>query len=105
MHENYRKYQRYSIFARATITRRDEESPERLAAQVITISQGGMGFYTDVLFEKATPVSVKLLIDAPEGMDVLEGKIASVNSQGDNYFTGIAFDREISYDRFVEFIG
>ena len=105
MHENFRRYQRYSIFAKATITRRDEESPERLAAQVITISQGGMGFYTDVLLEKATPVSVQLLLDTPEGMNVLDGRIASVQSQGDNYFTGIAFDREISYDRFVEFIG
>jgi hypothetical protein len=105
MIKNYRRYQRYSICVRAVITRRDEGSPERLTAQVNTISQGGMGFYTSVLLEKATPVSVELMFDSPEGPDILEGKIASVCSQGNDYFTGIAFDTDISHDRFVELIG
>ncbi|MCL5022657.1 MAG: PilZ domain-containing protein [Nitrospirae bacterium] len=108
MFENFRRYQRYSISAGAVIRRQDAGSPERLTAQVTTISQGGMGFYTDVPMEKATPVSIELLFHpfgAAAGNDVLQGRIASVCSQGNDYYVGIAFDREISYDRFVEIIG
>jgi hypothetical protein len=101
MHENYRRYQRYSVSARALLTRRDTGSPERLTTQVITISQGGMGFYASTPLEKTTPVSIELLIGNP-GLEILDGKIASICSQGDNYFIGIAFDREIPYERFVE---
>ncbi len=102
---NYRKYKRYSICAKAVLTKQGEESPERLTVQVNTISQGGMGFYTTVLLEKATPVSVELMVESPAGPNVLEGRIASICSQGDDYFTGIAFNNDISYDRFVGLIG
>lgn len=105
MFKDYRKYQRYSILASAKITRLDEGSQESLTAQVSTISQGGMGFYAATFLEKATPVAVEFLVDALQGIGVLEGKIASVCSQGNDYFVGIAFDREISYDRFVTIIG
>lgn len=107
MFENYRRYQRYSIFARAVIRRRDAGSPEEMTARVATISQGGMGFYTGVLMEKTTPVSVELLLDtvSETAKGVLEGRIASVCRQEKDYFVGIAFDREISYDRFMELIG
>jgi len=81
--------------------------PEGLSAQVTTISQGGIGFYTKVPLEKSTPVSVELLLHPSQGMkkDSIEGRIASVSSQGNDYYVGIAFDREISYDHFVELIG
>jgi hypothetical protein len=106
--ENFRKYPRYSISAKAVIRRLDAEKSEGLTTQVTTISQGGMGFYTEVFMEKATPVSIELLFDVLErkkDRDVLEGRIASICSQGSDYFVGIAFDKEISYDRFVEIIG
>ena len=101
MYENYRRYQRYSVSASALLTRRDTHSPERLTTQVTTISQGGMGFYASTPLAKTTPVSIELLIGNP-GLEILDGKIASICSQGDNYFIGIAFDREIPYERFVE---
>jgi len=104
MYENYRRYQRYSISARALITPRDIGSPETLTTQVTTISQGGMGFYADVPLRKNTPVTVELLIGRP-GMEILEGKIASICLEGNNYFVGIAFDRDISYERFIEIFG
>lgn len=80
-------------------------SPEKLNVRVNTISQGGMGFYTDVFLEKATAVSVELMVDSPEGPDIFEGTIASVSSQGNDYFTGIAFNKNISYDRFIGIVG
>jgi hypothetical protein len=57
--------------------------------------------------EKATPVSVELLFHSPAGTgkDILVGRVASVSSHGKDFFVGIAFDSEISYDRFVEIIG
>ncbi len=108
MFENFRRYPRYSVCAVAIIKRRDAGSPEELDTRVTTISQGGMGFYSSVPMEKATPVLVELLFHAPEGItrkDVLEGKIASISAQGKDYYVGIAFDREISHDRFAEIIG
>ena len=104
MYKHYRRYQRYSVNARALITRQDESSPEKLTAQVNTISQGGMGFYADVLLKKTTPVTVELLIGAL-GTDILKGRIASVCSQGKDYFVGVSFDNEIAFDRFIEIIG
>lgn len=106
MFENYRRYQRYSVSAKAVIRRQAGESQEGLTTQVNTISQGGMGFYTNVFMEKATPVSIEFLFSALKGMekDILEGRIASICSQEKDYFVGIAFEREISYDRFVEII-
>jgi hypothetical protein len=103
--KNYRRYQRYSICAKAVLIRLIDGSPEKLTVRVNTISQGGMGFYSDIFLEKATPVSVELMVDSPEGPDILEGIIASVSSQGNDYFTGIAFNKDISYDRFVGIIG
>ncbi len=103
--KNYRRYPRFSVFAKAVITRRDAGSPGRLAAMVNTISQGGMGFYTDVFLEKATPVSVELLFGSSVPADELDGKVASICSQGNDYFVGIAFDKEISYERLAEMVG
>ena len=71
MLKNYRRYQRYSISASALITGLDERLPERLTTQVNTISQGGMGFYATRLLEKATPVTVQLLLGALYGIDTL----------------------------------
>lgn len=105
MFENYRRYPRYSICTKAVLKRLIGGSPEKLTIWVNTISQGGMGFYTEVFLEKATPVSVELMVDSPEGSDVFEGRIASVSSQGKDYFTGIAFNEDISYDRFVGIVG
>lgn len=105
MFENYRRYQRFSIFADAVIIRRDQGSPESMTAQVNTISQGGMGFYSDMSLEKTTPVAVEFLNDAMKGMGVLEGRIASICSHGHDFFIGIAFDREIPHDRFVTITG
>ncbi len=105
MFENYRRYPRYSICAKAMLKRLIEGSPEKLIVWVNTISQGGMGFYTDVFLEKATPVSIELMIGTPEMTDVFEGRIASVSSQGKDYFTGIAFNKDISYERFADIVG
>jgi hypothetical protein len=106
MFQSFRRWQRYSISAKALVKRLDAGSPKGLIAQVATISQGGMGFYTDVALEKATPVSVELLFRSADGsaQGVIEGKIASICSQGKDYFTGVAFDNEIPYDRFYGLI-
>ena len=107
MFENYRRYQRYSVSARAVIRTPTVESQEGITTQVSTLSQGGAGFYTNVPMEKATPVSIEFLFGAFQGMekDVLVGRIASVCPQGKDYFVGVSFEREISYDRFMEIIG
>jgi len=107
MFHKVRRYHRHSISGSAVITRRDAGSPKELVTRVNTISQGGMGFYSEVFIEKATPVSVELLFQSgsPTGGNVLAGKIASVCSQEKDYYMGIAFDNEISFDRFIEIIG
>ena len=107
MYKEFRRYPRYPISTKAVVTMLDDGSHERLTTQVITISQGGMGIYTSVLMKKAALVSVKLLLYARDGAvqeDVFEGKIASVCLQENDYFVGIAFDREISYDRLVDIV-
>lgn len=100
MTEYYRRYQRYSISAGAVVTRRDAGPQDRLNAQIVTISRGGMGFYADRSLEKATPVTIEFLSEAMRNMGVLEGRIASIFCQDDDFFVGIAFDREIPIDRF-----
>ena len=105
MHNDYRRYPRYSVNARALITRRDERFPEKLSTQINTISQGGIGFYSDTFLGKSTPVTVELLIDAAGRIEILEGKIASICTQEKDYFVGIAFDKAISEDRFAEILG
>lgn len=107
MFENYRRYQRYAVSAKAVIKRLTTESQEGLTTQVNTISQGGMGFYTDVFMEKATPVSIEFLFGALRGREenILVGRIASVSCQEKDYFVGVSFEREISYDRFMEIVG
>ena len=105
MHNDYRRYPRYSVNARALITRRDESSPEKMATQINTISQGGIGFYSNTFLGKSTPVTVELLIDAVGRIDILEGKIASICSQEKDYFVGIAFDEAIPEDRFAAILG
>jgi hypothetical protein len=105
VHNDYRRYPRYSVNARALITRRDVRSPEKLAAQINTISQGGIGFYSDTFLGKSTPVTVELLVDAVGRTEIIEGKIASICSQEKDYFVGISFDKAISDDRFAAMLG
>ena len=107
MFENYRTYQRYSVSAKAVIRRMALESQEGLTPRVTTISQGGMGFYTSVFMEKDTPVSIEFFFGGLQGTEknILEGKIASVCTKEKDYFVGVSFEREISYDRFIEIIG
>ena len=105
MHNDYRRYPRYSVNARALITRRDESSPEKLSAQINTISQGGIGFYSDTFLGKSTPVTVELLVDAVGRTEIIEGRIASICSQEKDYFVGISFDKAISDDRFAAMLG
>ncbi len=104
--ESFRRWQRFSISTKALIKRRDEGSPKGLIGHVTTISQGGMGFYTEILLEKDTPVSVELLFQALDGtrQDAMDGKIASVCKNGEDYFLGIAFDKEIPHDQFFGII-
>ena len=105
MYNDYRRYPRYSVNARALITRRDESSPEKLTTQINTISQGGMGFYSNTFLGKSTPVTVELLVDAFGWIEIFEGKIASICSQEEDYFMGISFDEAISDDRFAAIFG
>jgi len=107
MFRKVRRYHRYSISGDAVITCGEAGSPKKLTTRVNTISQGGMGFYSDVFIEKATPVSVELLFHSGSmtGGNVFAGKIASICSQEKDYYMGIAFDHEISFDRFIEIIG
>lgn len=107
MYKEIRRYPRYPISTKAVLTIHDGVSQERLTTQVITISQGGMGVYANVVMKKAAQVSVELLIHTSDGMtngDIFEGRIVSVCSQEKDYFVGIAFNRAISYDRFVDII-
>ena len=101
MHNDYRRYPRYSVNARALITRRDESPPEKLTMQITTISQGGIGFYSNTFLGKSTAVTVELLLDAVGRVDILEGRIASICSHGKDYFVGISFDKPISHDMFA----
>ena len=105
MHNDYRRYPRYSVNVRALITRRDESYPEKLTTQINTISQGGIGFYSDTYLGKSTPVTVELLVDAVGRTEIIEGKIASICSQEKDYFVGISFDKAISDDRFAAMLG
>jgi len=110
MIENYRRHKRYSVSARALIALQSKN--RRLTTQVNTISQGGMGFYSSTFLEVTTPVSVELLLPGlgensiiPEKIALLDGKIASICPQGDNYYIGISFDKEIAYESFLDIIG
>ena len=105
MHNDYRRYPRYSVNVKALITRRDESSPEKLTTQINTISQGGIGFYSNTFLGKFTPVTVELVIDAVGRIEILEGKIVSICSQEKDYFVGISFDKAISDDRFAAIFG
>ena len=105
MHKDYRRYPRYSVNARALITSLNDSSSEKLTTQINTISQGGIGFYSNTFLEKSTPVTVELLINAFGRIDILEGRIASICSQENDYFVGIAFDNAISEDRFADILG
>jgi hypothetical protein len=112
MFENYRRYKRFSVSARALISIGNDSSKRRLTTQVSTISQGGMGFYSSTFLKITTPVSVELMILSPGEWDILqskiahfEGKIASICSQGDDYYIGISFNREIPYDHFSDIVG
>ena len=105
MYNDYRRYPRFSVNAKALITRRDESSPEKLSAQINTISQGGIGFYSDTFLGKSTPVTVELWVDAFGRTEIIEGKIASICSQEKDYFVGISFDKAISDDRFAAILG
>ena len=105
MHNGYRRYPRYSVNVRALITRLDESPPEKLTAQISTISQGGIGFYSNTFLGRSTPVAVELFIDAVGRIGILEGKIASICSQGKDYFVGISFDKTISDDCFAAIFG
>jgi c-di-GMP-binding flagellar brake protein YcgR len=112
MFENYRRYKRYSVSARALISVSNASSERRLTTQVRTISQGGMGFYSNIFLKINTPVSVELMVLSPREWDILqskiahlEGKIASISPQGDDFYVGIAFKSEIPYDRFSKFVG
>jgi hypothetical protein len=105
VHKEYRRYPRYSVNARALITRRDESSSEKLTTQINTISQGGIGFYSNTFLGKSTPVTVELLFDSADRIEILEGRIASICTHDKDYFVGIAFDMAISADRFAEIFG
>ena len=105
MRNDYRRYPRYSVNARALITRQDESSSEKLTTQLNNISQGGIGFYSNTFLGKSTPVTVELLIDAVDLIGIFEGKIASICSQGKDYFVGISFDKTISDDCFAAIFG
>lgn len=105
MKNDYRRYPRYSVSARALITRWDESPPEKITTQINTISQGGIGFYSNTFLGKSTPVTVELQIDAAGRIEILEGRIASICSQGKDYFVGISFDKAISEDRFAAIFG
>jgi hypothetical protein len=105
VHNDYRRYPRYSVNAKALITRRDKSSPEKLTTQINTISQGGIGFYSNTFLGKSTPVTVELLLDTIGLIEILEGKIASICSQEKDYFVGISFDEAISDERFAEIFG
>jgi hypothetical protein len=105
VHNDYRRYPRYSVSARALIIRRDESPSEQLATQINTISQGGIGFYSNKFLGKSTPVTVELFLDDHGRIEIIEGKIASICTQEKDYFVGIAFDKAISEDRFAEILG
>ena len=105
MYKEYRRYPRYSVNARALITRQDKSSPEKLTTHINTISKGGIGFYSNTFVGKSTPVTVELLIDAVGRTELLEGRIASICLQDKDYFVGIAFDKAISDDRFAAILG
>jgi hypothetical protein len=98
MVKDNRRYPRYALSARAVITGRQRNSAGRLATQVTNISLGGVGLYSDIFWEETTPVTVEFL-SGNSGKDIFDGRIASVSLEGDNYFMGVSFDREISYDR------
>ena len=69
MYKGFRRYPRYPISTKAVITIQDGGSHERLTTQVITISQGGMGVYANVVMKKASQVSVELFDPYQRGDD------------------------------------
>lgn len=108
MFENFRRWQRYSISTKALIKRRDEGLPKGVIGQVTTISQGGMGFYSSEYIEKSVPVSIELLLHSSgeiKKKDFLEGKIASICRNDNDYYIGVAFDKEIPGDHFFGIVG
>jgi len=107
MAEGYRKYHRYQIFGAALLIPRCTMKTKPIASRVNNISQGGMGLYTKIPLEMDTEVCVELsFLDAGDRGEksVVNGKVASLAENDEQYFVGISFDTEISYDRFMKMI-
>ncbi len=90
--------------ARAVIRRSAVESQEGLTAQINTVSQGGMGFIQMSLWRKPlrSPLSY-CPVPVWIWRNILEDCLGLIS--GKELFYGISFEREISYDRFIEMIG
>lgn len=105
--QGYRKYQRYQVSGNAVVIPRFKRGEQPIASRVNNISQGGIGVYTDVPLEKSTKVRIKFsfLGDPETGEEsIIDGKVASLSENDHEYFLGIAFDQDISYDRFMKMI-
>jgi len=107
MAEGFRRYHRYQIIGEAVIIPRRESGLKPISSQVNNISQGGIGIYTDVPLEMSSEVRVKLLFleDNLRGEEnLLNGRVAFLSKNDDQYFLGISFDHAITYELFMKMI-
>ncbi len=107
MFRTQRRYYRHPLRSKATVTTKDSEQSKQLTTQVNTISQGGMGLYTNTPLEKFTSVSVELSLDNLENKgkeDPLVGMVVSISKPNNLYLMGVCFDELLNQEQFWEII-
>ncbi len=102
MFRTQRRYYRHPLLAKAIVTTKGSEQSKRLTTQVNTISQGGMGVYTNTPLEKFTSVSVELSLDNLENKGKecpLVGLVVSISKPNNLYLMGVCFDELLSSEQ------
>lgn len=91
---------RYEFLATAEVYS-EGDSHKRLTAIVENISKNGLRLRTYDPIKIGTKVSIQLTFTIRTGgkaRSLLKGRVSRLYRKNDNYFMGIAFDREITLD-------
>ncbi|MEC4685269.1 MAG: PilZ domain-containing protein [Nitrospirota bacterium] len=99
MIQNLRRHHRYPILATAVVEVRNDKNPQPIETMVASISQSGMGVYSNAPLEKGTPVTIEITFISVKGIkenDTVEGRVVWLSKLGKIYFVGIAFDEELN---------
>jgi hypothetical protein len=102
MISNNRSYRRYSIFARADILMKNETKPVRIHTLVNSISEVGIGLYSNAPIERFAEISITIEFFNVEGKkenDSIDGKVVWLTRQDEMYYLGVFFNEELDAER------